>query len=45
MTSILSGRCQGPCHAPSERGAIILFIYVMLDFIPLVAWSVVSGGM
>jgi hypothetical protein len=45
MTSILSGRCPGPCHAPSVRGAIVLFIYIVLDFIQLVAWSVASGGM
>jgi hypothetical protein len=32
-------------HAPSERGVFVLLIYVVLDFIQLVAWSVVSGGM
>jgi hypothetical protein len=39
----LGVRCQSPCHAPSVRGAIVLLIYVVLDFIQLVAWSACVG--
>ena len=31
-------------HAPSIRGVFVLLIYVVLDYIQLVAWCVVSGG-
>jgi hypothetical protein len=32
------------CHAPSVKDVVVLLVYVVLDSIQLVAWSVVSGG-
>jgi hypothetical protein len=36
---------ESSCHAHSVREVIVLLIYVVLDCLQLVAWSVVSGGM
>ena len=30
--------------APSVKGVVVLLVYVVLNSIQLVAWSVVSGG-
>ena len=37
--------CQSPLITRhSVRGVFVLLIYVVLDYIQLVAWCVVSGG-
>jgi hypothetical protein len=41
----LGVRCRSPsCRAPSVKDVVVLLVYVVLDSIQLVAWSVVSGG-
>jgi hypothetical protein len=32
------------CHMPSVKDIVVLLVYVVLDSIHLVAWSVVLGG-
>ena len=34
---------ESSCHAPSVREVFVLLIYVVIDFIRLVAWSACVG--